>query len=197
MEEFAGAPKQAMGFRTPGEKTAFEVQSLETAGSRIFQQKVTKFEKEILEPLLNDMLNLARVHMNGAEDIKVIDPDLNIEDFINMSSEDLIASGSLRAIGSRHFIAKSQTIQEINMLVSSGMLPMIQPHMSGKKLADLVNDLLELDKYEVFRPMAGVEETADIQNHASQLQEQMATSSEEDVELSPEDAAAVQGEDLG
>ena len=45
--------------------------------------------------------------------------------------------------------------------------------------------------------MAGVEETADIQNHASQLQEQMATSSEEDVELSPEDAAAVQGEDLG
>ncbi len=191
MEEFAGAPKQAMGFRTPGEKTAFEVQSLETAGSRIFQQKVTKFEKEILEPLLNDMLNLARVHMTGIEDIKIIDPDLNIEDFYSISSEDLIGSGSIRAIGSRHFIAKSQTIQELQMLTGSPIMPIIQPHISGKKLADLVNDLLELDKYSVFRPMAGVEETADIQNHASQLQEDMAVSSQEDVEFSEEDVAGL------
>ena len=187
MEEFAGAPKQAMGFRTPGEKTAFEVQSLETAGSRIFQQKVTKFEKELLEPLLNDMLNLAVIHMTGSEDIKVIDPDLNIEDFIEVSSEDLIASGSIRAIGSRHFAAKAQAIQELSTLTQGGLLPIIQPHMSGKNVAALVNDLLELDKYDVFRPMAGVEETADIQSHASNLQEEMAVSSEEDVELTAED----------
>lgn len=192
MEEFAGAPKQAMGFRTPGEKTAFEVQSLETAGSRIFQQKVTKFEKEILEPLLNDMLNLAIVNMTGVEDIKVIDPDLNIEDFISVSSQDLIASGAIRAIGSRHFAAKAQAIQELQMLTSGGLLPLIQPHMSGKKVAELVNDLLELDKYDVFRPMAGVEETADIQSHASNLQEEMAMSSTEDVDMSEEDMMVVQ-----
>lgn len=189
MEEFAGAPKQAMGFRTPGEKTAFEVQSLETAGSRIFQQKVTKFEKEILEPLLNDMLNLAVVHMTNPEDIKVIDPDLNIEDFISVSSEDLIASGSIRAIGSRHFAAKAQAIQELSTLTQGGLLPIIQPHMSGKHVAALVNDLLELDKYDVFRPMAGVEETADIQAHASNLQEEMAVSSQEDVDLDEGDLA--------
>lgn len=191
MEEFAGAPKQAMGFRTPGEKTAFEVQSLETAGSRIFQQKVMKFEQEILEPLINDMLNLARVNLVGIESIKIIDPDLNLEDFISISSDDLIANGTLKAIGSRHFISKAQTIQEINMLTSSGIMPVIQPHMSGKQLAFLVNDLLELDKYDIFRPMAGVEETADIQNHAASLQEEMAMSQGESTDFQPGDEAAL------
>jgi len=36
MEEMAGAPKEAMGFRTPGEKTKYEVQRIENAASRIF-----------------------------------------------------------------------------------------------------------------------------------------------------------------
>jgi len=44
MEEMAGAPRQAMGIRTPGEKTAFEVQTLENAAGRIFQEKVNNFE---------------------------------------------------------------------------------------------------------------------------------------------------------
>jgi hypothetical protein len=33
MEEMAGAPKEAMGFRSPGEKTKYEVQRLESAAS--------------------------------------------------------------------------------------------------------------------------------------------------------------------
>ena len=56
MEEYAGAPKQAMGIRTPGEKTAFEVQQLENAAGRIFQEKVTQFEMMMVEPVLNLML---------------------------------------------------------------------------------------------------------------------------------------------
>src|SRR5690606_28387956 len=60
MEEFAGSPKEAMGFRTPGEKTAYEVQRLENAAARIFQAKIVQFEEQILEPLLNAMLELAR-----------------------------------------------------------------------------------------------------------------------------------------
>jgi len=52
MEEMAGAPKQAMGIRTPGEKTAFEVQSLDNAAGRIFQEKTVNFELNCLEPAL-------------------------------------------------------------------------------------------------------------------------------------------------
>ena len=40
MEDMVGAPKQAMGIRTPGEKTKFEVQTLDNASSRIFQSKI-------------------------------------------------------------------------------------------------------------------------------------------------------------
>ena len=35
MEEMAGAPKEAMGFRSPGEKTAYEVQRMENAASQV------------------------------------------------------------------------------------------------------------------------------------------------------------------
>jgi len=56
MEEMAGAPKEALGFRTPGEKTAFEVQRLENAASRVFQSKIGQFERTMIEPLVNGML---------------------------------------------------------------------------------------------------------------------------------------------
>jgi hypothetical protein len=69
MEELAGAPKQAMGIRTPGEKTKYEVQTLENAAGRIFQSKVSWFERNILEPLLNGML-----------------PGLMCVDFLNIST---------------------------------------------------------------------------------------------------------------
>src|SRR5437879_6010137 len=55
MEEMAGAPKEAMGFRSPGEKTKYEVQRLENAAARVFQNKITQFEEQIIEPLLNAM----------------------------------------------------------------------------------------------------------------------------------------------
>lgn len=55
MEQYAGAPREAMGIRTAGEKTAFEVQQLNNAAGRIFQEKTTTFEIELLEKVLNAM----------------------------------------------------------------------------------------------------------------------------------------------
>ena len=70
MEEMAGAPRQAMGIRTPGEKTAFEVQSLENAAGRIFQHKAAKIEAEFFEPVLNAMLESGRRNLDEADVIK-------------------------------------------------------------------------------------------------------------------------------
>src|SRR3546814_20807377 len=42
MELYAGAPREAMGIRTPGEKTAFEVNSLMTAAGRSEERRVGK-----------------------------------------------------------------------------------------------------------------------------------------------------------
>ena len=58
MEEMAGAPRQAMGIRTAGEKTAFEVQTLQNASSRIFEHKTAHFERVFLEPILNAMFEV-------------------------------------------------------------------------------------------------------------------------------------------
>jgi hypothetical protein len=51
MEQLVGAPREAMGIRTPGEKTAFEVQELQNAAGRLFQQKITYFEEHFVESI--------------------------------------------------------------------------------------------------------------------------------------------------
>src|SRR5690606_6995541 len=81
MEEMAGSPKEAMGCRTPGEKTKYEVQRLENAASRIFQSKITQFERQIIEPILNAMLELARRNMDITT-IRVYDTEFNIPVFL-------------------------------------------------------------------------------------------------------------------
>jgi hypothetical protein len=71
MEELAGAPRQAMGIRTPGEKTAFEVQSLQNSASRIFEHKTAHFERVFLEPIINSMVEIGRRYMDNHEVIPV------------------------------------------------------------------------------------------------------------------------------
>ncbi len=72
MEMLAGAPREAMGIRSAGEKTAFEVQQLMTAAGRIFQHKTAHFERVFLEPILNGMLEAARRNMDAADTIRVL-----------------------------------------------------------------------------------------------------------------------------
>ena len=99
MEEMAGAPKEAMGIRTPGEKTAFEVQQLQNAAGRIFQHKVNNFEIQFLEPILNTMLEVSKRHLDVAEVARTMDDDLGVTEFVNITKEDITGRGKLRPIG--------------------------------------------------------------------------------------------------
>src|SRR5690606_39402894 len=80
MEEMAGSPKEAMGFRTPGEKTAYEVQRLENAASRVFQNKIAQFEEQVIEPLLNAMLVLAQENLSEVT-IRILDDEFKAATF--------------------------------------------------------------------------------------------------------------------
>ena len=179
MEEMAGAPKQALGMRTPGEKTAFEVQSLENAASRIFQHKITQFEIEFLEPLLNLMLETARRNLDGKDTIRVLDNDLAVMDFISITREDLTAKGKLRPVGARHFAAKAKLVQELSTLFNTKMGDMVAPHTSGKKLSALIENSLHMQRHAIFTPNIGIaeqKETQQMVNAAtSQLEEEAAT----------------------
>ena len=89
MEEMAGAPREAMGFRTPGEKTKYEVQSLENAAARVFQNKIKQFEEQVVEPALNAELELARRNLTGATVIKVFDDEFKTASFQSLTVEDI------------------------------------------------------------------------------------------------------------
>jgi hypothetical protein len=135
MEELAGAPKQAMGIRTPGEKTAFEIQALENAAGRIFQQKIQKFEEEFVEPLLNQMLEVARRNIGPLEQVKVLNDDFAIQEFLTIKPETLQQRGKLYPVGARHFAAQAQIVQNLLGFINSAAYqdPAVSAHISGKK----------------------------------------------------------------
>lgn len=172
MEEYAGAPKQAMGIRTPGEKTAFEVQQLQNAAGRIFQNKINSFEINLMEPLLNSMLEVSRRNMDLVDTVRVMDDDLGVIQFMNISKEDITATGKLRPIGSRHFAAQAQLIQNLTQLFNSSVGQLVLPNVSTKELTKLIEDSLQLQRFDLFSDNAQLFEQAERQSLASQLQEQ-------------------------
>lgn len=176
MEEMAGAPKQAMGLRTPGEKTAFEVQALENAAGRIFQNKAMYFEKNFLEPLLNSFLEIARRNMQQSEVVKVIDDESGILDFIKITPDDIRAKGKIVPMGARHFAAQSQLIQNLSSLSGTNIYqdPMVQQHFSSVRVAQLIEENLNLERFKVVRPYVRLEEQMEATSIAQQMQEELA-----------------------
>lgn len=171
MEEFSGAPRQAMGIRTPGEKTAFEVQTLDNAAGRIFQEKITTFEVELLEPVLNAMLETARRNLSQSDIIRVMNDDLGVETFLEVTREDITANGLLRPIGARHFAKQAQDLQNLVGVLNSPIGQMISPHTSGVEMSKFISDVLGLKGWEIFRPNVAISEQAETQQLMNQAME--------------------------
>lgn len=173
MEEMAGAPKEAMGFRTPGEKTKYEVQRLENAAARIFQNKIKQFEEQMVEPLLNAMLELARRQMSDTQVIKVFDDEFKIATFQELTVEDITGIGRIKPVAARHFAEQADLIQNLTNLTQSGVWQLVQPHFSGVKLASLIENIFNLDQYQIVTPFVGLSEQAEGQKLIQSLEEQM------------------------
>jgi len=173
MEQFAGAPSEAMGIRTPGEKTAFEVQQLQNAAGRIFQEKITTFEIELLEPVLNAMLEIARRNLDSNDIVRVMNDDLGVQQFIEITKDDIVASGKLRPIGARHFAAQAQLMQNLQGIMASPMAALLAPHTSSKSLAKLVEDVMGLQRYQLFSPNVAIFEQQETQRLMGQAQEDL------------------------
>lgn len=171
MEMYAGAPREAMGIRTAGEKTAFEVQQLQNAAGRIFQEKITTFETELLEPTLNAMLETARRNLDHNDVVRSINSDIGVATFLEVSKEDITASGVLRPIGARHFAAQAQLLQNLSGVFNSQVGQLVAPHVSGKNLASLLEDVLGVNRFELFRPNAAVFEQQETQRLLEQAAE--------------------------
>ena len=164
MEEMAGSPKEAMGIRTPGEKTAYEVQRLESAAGRIFQAKISQFEEQIVEYVLNGMLELAR-RMMGTTIVRSFNDEVKIATFAKLSAQDITGQGRIRPMAARHFAEKAEVIQNLTQFFSSalGADPEVKAHFSTIRLADMIEELLNLEDYRIVEPYVRLAEQADAQ----------------------------------
>lgn len=188
MEEMAGSPKEAMGFRTPGEKTKYEVQRLENAASRIFQAKIKDFERQILESCLNAMLELAKRHLDKIT-IRAFDSDYKLGVFTELTAADLTGNGRIRPIAARHFAEQAEQLQNLTNFYSSaiGNDPEIKAHISTIKMARLIEELLEIQDYEIVQPYIRLTEQAEAQRFVQANKEQTMMELGQPAGLSPED----------
>jgi len=182
MEELAGAPKMAMGLRTAGEKTAFEVQTLDNAANRIFNHKAAKFEMEFLEPALNAMLEASRRNMKYNDVISVIDDDTGVQLFQTISKEDIAGRGKIVPVGARHFQERAQRVQTLNQVMQiKAMDPTVGAHLSGKVIAKLLAE--ELTERELYGENISVFEQMETQQAAmdaeADMQEEMQIKAEQ------------------
>lgn len=172
MEELAGAPKQAMGIRTPGEKTAFEVQTLENSASRIFEHKTAHFERAFLEPILNAMLEIGRRHMDRYELVPAENEDGSRRYFMEIQKRDLLGEGKLTPIGARHFAERARRVQNLSQLMQLKLGdPTMAPHISGKKLAQIFAE--ELGEEKLYGENIAVKEQAETQMAAQDVEADM------------------------
>lgn len=172
MEEMAGAPKQAMGFRTPGEKTAYEVQILENGANRIFLNKTSYFEEMFLEPILNCMLEVARRNMQPSELVRVVDEQFGAADFMKITKEDITARGKIRPIGARRFARNANFVQNLTQLQQTiGQDQSVMNHWSGLKMAKVVEELLGLSQFDMVQENIRIIEAAQSQKIAQAAQQ--------------------------
>lgn len=176
MEEMAGAPREAMGFRTPGEKTKYEVQSLENAASRLFQNKIKQFEEQVVEPCLNAMLELAARNMTSTITIKVFDDEFKTASFQSLTVDDITGVGRIKPVAARHFAEEAQLIQNLTQLAQSNLWPAVQQHFSGIAMAKLLESKFDLEQYGVVVPYIALAEQADAQKQANALEQQIHSS---------------------
>ena len=161
MEELAGAPREAMGFRTPGEKTAFEVAALGRSASRIFEHKAYHFERTFVELLLNDYLEVGRRGLDNSDLVRILDDDTGIAIFETITREDITAKGKLSPVGSRHFVERATRLQNLQSLIQMKQDPTIGIHLSGKEFARIL--ATELDEPSLFSDNVAVFEQQETQ----------------------------------
>jgi len=172
MEEMAGAPKEAMGIRSPGEKTKYEVQRLENASSRLFNNKIFQFS-EYMDWLLNAMLEMARRNMTGVTAIRVFNDEFQTTTFQNLTVDDITGIGRIKAVGARHFAEQAELVQNLTALTSSGLWSTVQPHFSGIILAKIMENVFDLKDFGVVTPYIQLAEQADAQRYIQAMQEQL------------------------
>lgn len=183
MELYALSPREALGFRTPGEKTLGEFNGLANAAARSFQHKVDIYQ-EFLEEVVNGELEVSVQSLDGFDVIEVVDDDFGATEFRKITKADITSNGRLVPQGARHFARNTQLIQNLQALQQGPLAdPEVAQHFSSLGLAELYQEWMDLggENKEVVKPYARVEERLEAQRRTQVAQDQALQESATDV----------------
>lgn len=171
MELYAGSPRETMGIRSAGEKTATEVSRLFEASSKIFKEKINRFE-EFMEANLNSMLELSLEYMNADVGVTITEGGSYVYDTILPS--DLAPVGSIKAVGARHFSAQADDLNQILNILNTNAGNLVAKHIDTLNLSKAIESLTNLSEYKIFSENAAIYESAEAQQISGIIQEEQA-----------------------
>lgn len=196
MEEFAGSPKEVLGLRTPGEKTMFEVDQLMTAATRIFQRQIKKFEREIMEPLLNGLFQLYVSRKAGQTiAVKFWDSKKEMYTFKTINVDDINTMGRIVVFGTEVAQEKAKIAQALQMLGQNPLFldEAVRNNISTSELGKIFCYIAGLDKFsDLYKKNARLYEITDQQKVIEDLSKQVDEAKAESLAEAQEDANASQ-----
>lgn len=177
MEEIAGAPKEVLGFRTPGEKTMFEVNQLMTAATRIYQRQIRKFEREMMEPILNAMLQMYLKKKAGQTiSLKFWDSKEEVYTFKDVPVDDINSLGRIVVFGTEVAQDKAKVAQALQMLGQNPLFldEVVRNNFSPAELGKVFSYVTGLDRFnDLFKKDARLYEITDQQKLIEKLSGQV------------------------
>lgn len=161
MELYAGAPREAVGIRTPGEKTAFEVDALLTRANRVFEYQTNIFS-DFLEKIINAELEEAKKNLSGSDIISILNRQYGVEQFVKITREDLTSNGKVVPVGARDSARKARITQQLQQFYQTGMQdPEVMQHFPAQKLAEMWAELLDFEQ--LYEPYGRIPERLEAQ----------------------------------
>ena len=194
MEQFAGAPPESRGIRTPGEKTAFEVDTLDTNANKMFMDKTKNFET-MLEGFLKDAHDMMLLNFDKNDYIQIFDDLEEAEKLQEVSRGDIIGLGEFVAVGAQHWERRRRRTQEMQQFQQGPVAdPKIGMHISGIKMAQFYEKELGLEDEGVVEPYIGVKENVEAETiaaeHQAKLQQEAGVEDGGAPPVSPEEGGA-------
>lgn len=192
MEEFAGAPPESAGIRTPGEKTAFEVNKLDSNATKMFVDKVRALELMIetaLEEAYISMIN-SFDRVDFMETMDDLGKAQRIEEITEV--DQVMANGQFVALGSSHWSRRNrETVEMLQFQQGPLQDPKVRAHINGQKLAEFYEKRMGIEDDEIVEPFAGVLEDAktQIMGQAELARLSQAAQDEGGVDLQPPEGA--------
>lgn len=176
MEVYAGVPREVGGIRSPGEKTAFEVQQLQNAAQRMFNSKLVFLQRNLLERIVNDYVKQASLNMSEADIAEAVDEELGISIFLEIVPEDFSSNGRMMPVGARHYVERSRVVQEMSQLTQAlAADPEMRLHFSSVKMADMVSRSFDMEGFGIYEPYVRIVEGAEATRMTQAAQEDIQT----------------------